>query len=32
MALATSVLSARVGTGNSIMDSSLWVAVITTLP
>ena len=32
MALATSVISARVGRGFSIMESSIWVAVITGLP
>ncbi len=32
MALATSEASARVGRGNSIMDSSIWVAVMTGRP
>ena len=32
MALATSVISARVGRGLVIIDSSIWVAVTTTLP
>ena len=32
MALATSVISARVGRGFSIMESSIWVAVITGFP
>ncbi len=32
MALATSVISARVGRGCSIMESSIWVAVMTGLP
>ena len=32
IALATSDASARVGRGWSIIDSSIWVAVITTLP
>ena len=31
-ALATSVASARVGSGAWIIDSSIWVAVITNLP
>ena len=31
-ALATSVASARVGRGCSIIDSSIWVATITGLP
>ena len=31
MALATSLASARVGRGFSIIDSSIWVAVITGL-
>ena len=31
-ALAISVTSARVGTGELIMDSSIWVAVITGRP
>ena len=32
IALATSVVSARVGLGWIIIESSIWVAVITTLP
>ena len=32
MALATSLTSARVGTGLRSMESSIWVAVITGLP
>ena len=32
IALATSVASARVGRGFSVMDSSIWVAVMTGLP
>ena len=32
MALATSVISARVGRGFSTMESSIWVAVMTGLP
>ena len=32
IALAMSVASARVGSGCSIIDSSIWVAVITSLP
>ena len=31
-ALATSVTSARVGSGAAIIDSSIWVAVITSFP
>ena len=31
-ALATSVASARVGRGAPVMDSSIWVAVMTNLP
>ncbi len=31
-ALATSVTSARVGTGDAIIDSSIWVAVMTGRP
>ena len=31
-AFATSEISARVGVGFSIMDSSIWVAVMTILP
>ena len=32
MALATSVISARVGRGLLTIESSIWVAVTTTLP